>query len=116
MGSSAAREYLVTLAGVIIGVLLIISTTHQVRLGRRFPSASGRLHPVEALARLVLGACLLLLALFLLAGRTLWSGAVSTAVPAWATPVGVAIFAGVLLSAVVAGAFALARRLQSGPR
>lgn len=113
---TALREYLVIVFGMIIGASLVASTVQQVRRGRRFPSASGRLHPIEALARLLLGMCLILLALFLLAGRTLWAGAASSAAPAWAAPAGIVILAGVLLSGAVIGAFALTRRMRPTPR
>ncbi len=116
MAPSSAREYLVVLAGALIGVWLMISTVQQVRRGRHFPSASSRLHPIEALARLVLGASLVLLALFLLVGRTVWADAAASTAPAWAAPTGLVILAGVLLSGAVVGAFALARRLRPNPR
>jgi hypothetical protein len=115
-----AREclvILVILVGILTGGALIVSTIQQLRRGRRFPSASGRLHPIEALARLLLGASLVLLAAFLLAGRALWAESASiSAVPAWAAPAGVAILSGVLLCATVVGGFALARRMRPKSR
>jgi hypothetical protein len=116
MGSSSVRGYLVILAGLVIGASLIVSTVQQLRRGRRFPSASGRLHPIEALARLVLGASLVLLAVFLLAGRTLWANGAASTAPAWASLAGLVILVGMLLSGGVVGVFAAARRLRSKGR
>jgi hypothetical protein len=71
-----------------------------------------RLHPLDVGARLVLGTSLMLLALFLLAGRTVWAtGAGDTpAVPGWAVPLGVVIEGSCAVAALAAGGFWLARR------
>jgi hypothetical protein len=116
MGSGSARALLVILAGLAIGAWLIVSTLYQMRLQAHYALAEGRLHPVEAAARLALGVSLVLLAVFLLAARTLWADAAASAAPAWAAPVGLVILAAVPLAGVVVGAFAAARRLRPKPR
>lgn len=112
MASDPVRGYLVIVAGLAIGASLIASTVQQLRRRRRFPSMSGRLDSIEALARLVLGASLVLLAFFLLAGRTLWANGATPTAPAWAAPAGLVILVGMLLSGAVVGMFVAARRLR----
>lgn len=116
MEPDPAREYLVVLAGVGILAALMVSTIQQVHRGQRLPLGSVRLHPIEALARLALGAGLVLLALFLLAGRTVWADEAAVTPPAWAASTGLVLLASVLLAGVVVAAFAAGRRLRSKPR
>jgi hypothetical protein len=62
------------------------------------------------------GVSLVLLALFLVAKRTVWATGTASTVPGWAAPAGLALVAGMLLSGAVVGAFAAARRLHPTDR
>lgn len=106
------RPYIVILFGTLLGVSLIISTC---RLLFASANVSGlRLgHRIEAFARLVLGVSLVLLALLLFLGQTLWHGNGTSTAPAWAVPFGACTIGAFLLSAAVMGGVALARRLRA---
>jgi len=91
------RTYLVILVGFVLGAALVLNALRQ----------RSSLHPLDTLARLLLGASLLLLALFEMAGRTVWAD--THVAPAWAAPAGVAILLILLVSGLMAGAFALHR-------
>lgn len=106
MPATTLRADLVILVGAFLSLALMLNALRQ----WASPALRHSPHPLDALARLALGTSLLLLALFLLAGRTLWAD--SRAAPAWAVPAGVAIPLVLLASALVAGTFALLRHRQ----
>ena len=104
MPATPLRADLVVLVGAFLGIAFLVTALRQwasPAYGRR------SLHPLDTFARLLLGASLLLLALFMLAGRTLWAD--TRVAPVWAAPVGIAILLVLLASALVAGTFALLR-------
>lgn len=109
MPATTVRADLVILAGAFLGVSLLVTTLHQ----RASATPRHALHPLDTLAHLLLGASLLLLALFELAEHTLWANA--RVVPAWAGPAGATILLFLLASAGVAGTFALLRRSHLRP-
>ncbi len=105
------RTYLVILAGILLGGALVVSTLRLLRRPVAAASAS-RLHPIDLVARLTLGTSLILLALFLLAGRTVWARTADAA-PGWAAPFGLVLLIACLASGAVAGVFLALRRLRA---
>jgi uncharacterized integral membrane protein len=103
------RAYLVIVVGVFISATLIVSTLRRVRVQSEGYIQAPHLHRAEALGRLLLGVDLVLLALFVLAGRTLWVGLPLSTLPGWALPTGVASLVACVLGGLVAGGCALAR-------
>jgi hypothetical protein len=109
----SARAYLVILAGVLVGGALVGSTLRLPRppVASDAVAAASRLHPLDLIARLTLGISLVLLALFLLAGRTFWAGT-GEASPAWAATVGLALLIACLASGAIAAVFLALRGLR----
>lgn len=107
MSATTLRADLVILVGAFLGLALMLNALRQWAT----PASRCSLHSLDTLAvvaRLLLGVSLLLLALFELAGRTLWANA--RIAPAWGAPAGVTILIVLLASALVAGTLGLLRR------
>ncbi len=110
------RFYIIILGGILLGAWLVVSTLRRRPQTTHGRSPAASLHPLDAAARLALGVGLALEAIFLFIGVTFWQGQLDSAVPGWAVPMGATVLAACVVSAAVAGAFALARRLGVGVR
>jgi hypothetical protein len=60
MASTVVREYLVIVGGMGLAVWLIVSMVHQIGRHGAFPPTSGKLRPLEVVARLTFGSGLFL--------------------------------------------------------
>ncbi len=110
------RVSIIILGGILLGAGLVVSTLRQRSQFTHGRSAATQLHLLDAAARLILGVGLALEAIFFFIGVTLWQGQPNSAIPGWAVPVGAPMLAACVLCALVAGAFALARRFHLGDR
>lgn len=108
------RPYIVIIFGSLLGISLIISTFRLLFAPAKMHSKLTE-HRIAAFARLTLGVSLVLLALLLFLGQTLWQGDGTSTAPAWAVPFGVLAIGAFLLSAAIMGGVAVVRRLRASP-
>lgn len=75
----------------LVGAGLTINTVIGVRDQRALPEVGRRRAWIDTVARLLFGGSVALLAMWTLAGHTVWHGGQDNTIPTWAAPLGLAL-------------------------
>lgn len=79
-----SRELVAIAVALLVGVGLIINTVEGIREMRASPTVGRRWRWLDTIARMLFGVGLALLAMWTLAGHTIWGGGQNHMTPAWA--------------------------------
>ena len=110
------REFVAGTVAFLIGIGFTINTAVHVRELRALPKDGGRLLWTDAVARMLFGIGLSLLALWTLAGHTIWHGGRDNTTPIWAAPLGLALILTCALSGLVMVGCFVWQRVRAGRR